>query len=145
MKSILFLAILFLGILTSCTESKSVTNENQHQPSVKLKITNSTWVASVSKSNRTMVGHVNLVIKGKTNAEKLTVLTYGDGVRGEMPVKLGIDGKFNDTIGISFVYFGTTQPDYSRIFYSKTIVKAYLNSDEIDTTLNSGPLQYRDK
>jgi len=128
MKSILFLAILFLGILTSCTESKSVTNENQHQPSVKLKITNSTWVASVSKSNRTMVGHVNLVIKGKTNA-----------------VKLGIDGKFNDTIGISFVYFGTTQPDYSRIFYSKTIVKAYLNSDEIDTTLNSGPLQYRDK
>ena len=91
MKSILFLEILFLGILTSCTESKSAVNENQHQPSAKLNISNSTWVASVSKSNRAMVGHVNLVIKGKTNAEKLTVLTYGDGLRGEMPVKLGID------------------------------------------------------
>ncbi len=86
-------------------------------------------------------GHVMLFIRGKTNAERLTVLTYGDGKRGDFPLLIKPGGAFSDTINISFapMQFGT---DLTKPFHSETIVKAYLDSEEFDTTLYSGNLQY---
>jgi hypothetical protein len=104
-----------------------------------LNIINSVWFTTTTNSNS--FGQVNLAISGSTNADKVTVMTYGDGVLYEENIQLDLSKGFtNDTTGISFTHFSGTPPTTG--FEMSTIIKAYKGSDTLKVTLNSGKLKY---
>jgi hypothetical protein len=138
------ISLVLIIISTCCVEiNKSQVNNNDFKR-VSLEINSCSWFTSIQHASRMDFGHVMLFIKGKTNAERLTILTYGDGLRGNFPLIIKSDGTFSDTINISFtpLQFGIDLP---KPFHSETIVKAYLKSEEFDTTLYSGKLSYEQK
>ena len=104
-----------------------------------LSITNSVWFTTTSNTNS--FGQVNLAVTGSTNADKVTVMTYGDGVPGEKNILLDTSKGFkNDSTVISFTHFSGTLP-VTEIERS-TVIKAYKGSDTLTVTLNSGKLNY---
>lgn len=141
MKPLHLCLVILIIILSGCRGSKSLEKTRKDNKRIVLEISDSIWFTKLTKPPDAMVGYVNLAISGKTNAERLTVRTYGDGVWGEQPLEIDKHGMFNDTIGISFTYF-SSPPDFSAGINSKTVVKAYLESATMDTTLISGPLYY---
>lgn len=136
----LCLAILII-ILSGCRGSKSLGKTRKDNERIVLEISDCIWFTNLSKPPDAMVGNVNLAIRGKTNAERLTVRTYGDGLWRDQALEIDKQGMFNDTIGISFTFF-SSPPDFSVGIDSKTVVKAFLESATMDTTLISGPLFY---
>lgn len=129
-------------MLSGCRTSKSSEKIEKNNDRIVLDIAECTWVTQLTQSPRAMVGYVNLVVHGKTNAERLTVRTYGDGLWGDQEVKIKPDGMFTDTIGISFTYF-SSPPDFTVPITSRTVIKTYMESTAMDTTVTSGPLYYR--
>ena len=104
-----------------------------------LKITKSTWFTTTTNSNS--FGQVNLGITGSTNADRVTVLTSGDGVIDEQNILLDTQKNFKqDSIGISFTHFSGTPP--TTLFERSTVVKAYKGADTLTVKLNSGKLRY---
>jgi hypothetical protein len=145
MKSyILTLLFLSMGIVsykeTNYAGTNHLANENINSNKIILNVTKSYWYTSTLQATKLTFGHVNLIVAGETNAEKVTVQTKGDGVIGEYPLKLR-NGKFCDTIQISFT-LDITLPYNSAPFYSTTTLKAYLQSDVLETILTSDPLNY---
>lgn len=99
-----------------------------------LQLTNSTWYTQ--KLNN--FGYVNLIISGSTNADKVIVMTIGDGLIGESDVLLDSNKKFiSDTTGISF----TNAPSVD-LFEQSTKLKAIKGEDTLVVTLNSGNITY---
>lgn len=142
MKSLNLCFLIFVFVLTGCKELKYSTNTPTKKENIVMNISNSDWFTSNLKTSNAMVGKVNLAIKGHTNAELLTVRKYGDGKISDQELKIDTNGMFNDTIEISFTYF-SSPPDYSVSKYSKTLLKAYLGKETMDTTLISDPLFYK--
>lgn len=129
MKKIILATSLIL-LLLSC--SKDNTNIEPI-----LNITKSTWFTKTSGNS----GMVLLVISGSTNADKVTVETYGDGEIGVYNVVLDLKNNFsNDTIGISFTYFPSTPP--SGQFQSSTKIRAVKGDVTFVETLTSGQLSF---
>lgn len=141
MKSFYLCLIVFALILSGCRGSKSLEKTRKDNKRIVLEISDCIWFANLTKPPDAMVGYVNLAISGKTNAERLTVRTYGDGLWRDQALEIDKQGMFNDTIGISFNFF-SSPPDFSVGIDSKTVVKAFLESATMDTTLISGPLFY---
>jgi len=75
-----------------------------------------------------MVSDVNFVIQGKTNGDRLTVKTYGDGVIGEFDLKFDSTGTFNDTVQICFSYSNHNIEYPISIGSKETELKAYLGT-----------------
>lgn len=143
-KSILTVSLLVL--LFSCTKEDdnievsnpiSIDNSIRNYSSdngTTLQLTNSTWYTQ--KLNN--FGYVNLIISGSTNADKVIVMTIGDGLIGESDVLLDSNKKFiSDTTGISF----TTAPSVD-LFEQSTKLKAIKGEDTLVVTLKSGNLTY---
>jgi hypothetical protein len=104
-----------------------------------ITITNSMWFTTTTDSKS--FGQVNLAITGSTNADRVTVLTIGDGVLSEQEILLETDKSFKpDTIGISFSHFSEAPP--TTEFERTTFIKGYKGSDTLTVTLNSGKLKY---
>jgi hypothetical protein len=137
----LCLIVLFSG-LAGCKESQYSTNVIQQPNKVELEIYTSFWFTRTKKLTHAMVGGVYMAIKGRTNAERLTVRTYGDGKIGDLPIKPDNGGVFNDTIQICFTYFSTIPELPLSIDPRETVLKAYLGSEMIVKYFSSGPLQY---
>jgi len=140
MKTKILCLILLITTLSCCSELK---NPSRNQPikRIELDIYNSNWFTKTDKLTHAIVGHVQLAINGRTNAERLTIRGYGDGLYTDHDIKIGTNGLFNDTIEISFTYISPI-PDKPIFKDSKTLIKAYLGSKIIDSTIYSGPLQY---
>ena len=126
MKNIikLLFSILIVFYCISCD-----TNDDH----IELNITKSEWSTEVIED----FGHVYLDIEGETNAEMLTVRTYGDGVIFDCELNLDNEGCFQDTIMISFMHNPIT---YS--FTASTIIRAYKNTKIKEITLESGELSF---
>lgn len=107
-----------------------------------LILLNAQWISSTkSYSEGGGFWFLSLVLSGSTNADKVTVETYGDGVIGEQNISLDSQKYFsNDTIGISFSHYSTTPP--SGEFSMSTTIKACKGLDTLKVTLNSGNLKY---
>ena len=104
-----------------------------------ITITNSLWFTTTTNSKS--FGQVNLAITGSTNADKVSVLTFGDGLMGEQYILLNADMSFKpDTFGISFSHFSGQPP--ATGFERSTVIMAYKGSDTLTVTLNSGKLKY---
>jgi|ERR1035437_2564499 hypothetical protein len=103
-------------------------------------ITNSVWFTSTTNSNS--FGQVNLGVTGSTNADKITVMMYGDGVQSEENISLNALKSFkNDTVVISFTHFSNSILPTTEIEKS-TMITAYKGSDTLRVVINSGKLRY---
>ena len=98
MKLINLCLIILFFALADCKESQYSTTVIQQTNKVELDIYDSFWFTRTKKLTHAMVGDVNIVIKGRTNADRLTVRTYGDGIIGDLQINLDTNGVFNDTI-----------------------------------------------
>lgn len=151
MKSVILVSY-FIFAFASCTindnsELSSVLSRNANDSVLVYKnskgtlitITNSLWYTTTTNSNS--FGLVNLAITGSTNADRITVLTSGDGVLSEQNILLKTDKSFkSDTVVISFSHFSGTLP--TTVFEKSTVIRAYKGSDTLSVILNSGKLKY---
>jgi hypothetical protein len=126
MKKIILLLII-IG-LASCSK-------NTDNIDITLNITNSQWY--LTRINN-VGGMVNLKITGSTNADKVTIRTYGDGVVYDEKVELGSKKSFNEDITISFTMDSVPGGE----FEVSTKVMASNSTDTLIVPLNSGKLQY---
>ena len=141
MKLKIICLIILIAALNGCKELKNSTSKNPNSKKIEIKIYQAFWFTKTEKLTHAIVGHVNLAIKGKTNAERITIRTFGDGVISDQNLNINPNGLFNDTIEICFNYISPI-PDHTITKDSKTILKAYLGTETIDTTFTSGSLQY---
>jgi hypothetical protein len=141
MKNVVVISIVLMILSVCCAEVNNSQVSNGNVKRISLEISSCNWFTKLNHAPKMDFGHVMLFIKGKTNAERVTVLTYGDGLRADIPLIIHPNGTFADTINISFapLQYGT---DLTRTIYSVTILKAYLESEKFDTTLHSGKLHY---
>jgi hypothetical protein len=124
MKKYIPLFILMLFI-TSCSKDINLT----------LDITKAEWSTVVSGG----FGSVYLKIAGKSNGNKVTIKTYGDGLLNECELELDEDNNFNKDVEIAF----THMPDNTPIKYN-TVVKAYGYSTVKEVSLESPELKFID-
>ena len=115
----------FIVLLMSCAKKDGTSN-------VLLNLTKTKWVTSKNGEFRNTI----VILSGTTNADKLTVETYGDGVIDQHPIELDSKKSFsNDTVGISFQYLGTSP--YDSTITVSTKVRAYKGSDTLFVVLSN--------
>ena len=124
MKTSLYL-ILMLFVFTSC-----VKNEDPI-----VTITSSEWYLERIYDNG---GSVHLKIMGASNADKVTIKTFGDGDISDRTLELNSKKQFDEDIIISFSI--TAVPSYE--FVINTELKAYKNNSMLQVPLTSGKLKY---
>lgn len=73
--------------------------------SLELSLTHQDWLADTSSPASLLL----LYVSGKTNASKVKVETYGDGIIGAAVMYPDNNGNFSDTVGIAFSYDPTHQ------------------------------------
>ncbi len=142
-----FLLFWFILVFTSCSKKDDNVVSNDltrcsndsirnyvNSKGIMLQIKKSIWYTE--KING--FGNVNLEIIGSTNAERLTVQTFGDGLISDVNVVLDSKNNFSsEKIGISFTHDSTV--DYIT---QGTIIKAYKGSDTLYVTIQSGRMKY---
>ena len=138
--------VLFLGILVlfaSCKkESKDNTNKiEKDSAGIILSITNYQWYSDTEKGPNIGAWRLFLVISGNTNADKVTVETYGDGLTGEFELPLDENKNFyKDTVGIAFFMYST--PPTGQ-FEKSTIVTAVSGNNTLKIPIKSGLMNYK--
>jgi hypothetical protein len=133
-KLLLFSAIfLFIIPLTSCHKSCPCNSDDK----ISLEFISTDWYTTTSQNGELTFGNVMLRLRGKTNADVVTVKTFGDGLISEHQLTLDANKNFEQVIMIAF----THQAD-NKIRYFSTTIKAIIDADTLEKTLNSGPLQY---
>lgn len=141
-------AILLMSILfafTACSKDE----DNSQDPTIdypnsqiytstngtKLVLHSAQWYLTKASNGG---GNVCLKIVGFTNADKVTIETYGDGVIDKVDVEL--DSKKNFTKDVVICFFATTLP--SGELEKSTIIKVYRGSDVLTVDLKSGKLKF---
>ena len=102
---------------------------------ITLTITESQWNAIIACDG---FGEVHLRIVGSTDASKVTVRTFGDGVVSDYTLNLDSNNNFNEDVIISF----THAPDSNVSFKSNTVITAYKNNKTKEVELSSSDLNY---
>ena len=95
------------------------------------------WYTTIEKIGDLTFGHVHLQISGSTTGDKVTVITYGDGIIGEYELDLNQDKVFSDDIIIQF----THEADNIARKYS-TVLTAYGKNATTEIKLESEPLTF---
>jgi hypothetical protein len=137
--------IILLGlsiVFAACTKDESIshTKNKNNTESTTLNLTNSNWFTTNETHSAKVFGYVYLSISGTTNADKVTIETYGDGDRSDFELILDSKKNFrNDSICISFTV-SSNLPSYE--FECSTVLKAIKGSDTSVVKLNSGKLKY---
>ena len=138
---ILFLS--FTLVFVSCKKDDNTDSTKVYTDSkgTSISLTDSKWFTTKSGNSDNGFGNVNLSISGTTNVDKVTIETYGDGLKGDFDLVLDSKKNFKkDSIGISFTHYSGTLP--TNEFESSTKIKAIKGSDTLVVTLNSGKLKY---
>jgi len=97
-------------------------------------VSNADWYLTTQGSG----GTVNLKVSGATNADKITITTYGDGLNSDINMSMGSNGQFTQDIPVSF----SATSRSTSTFQQSTTLKAYRGTDILVVTLNSGNLSY---
>ena len=95
------------------------------------------WYTTTEKIGNLTFGYVHLQINGSTTGDKVTVITYGDGLIGELELDLDLDKTFSQDIVIKF----THEADNIARKYS-TIVTAYSGPIMTEIELESEELVF---
>ena len=125
-KILLFLIILFVLFSSGCSDNTPIVSLNYID-----------WYTTTEKINNLTFGYVHLSISGATTGDKVTVLTYGDGVISEQELDLDQENKFNEDIIIKFTHTADTVPS----IYS-TVITAYKRNSSTKINLESEELVY---
>lgn len=123
MKTYIYFIFLFL-VLASCKK-----NDDPD-----IMVTRSEWYLERMNNG----GAVHLIIEGSTNADKITILTHGDGLASDKEIALDSKNQFSDDVIISFSI--TAVP--TEEFTISTDLKIYKKTEMITLTLKSGKLKY---
>jgi hypothetical protein len=128
MKKIFFLIITSLVLLcsSSCLDNGPI-----------LKLDNIEWYTTNEIVDSLTFGYVNLNLSGFTTGDKVTVLTYGDGVIEELELNLDQENKFSQDVMIQFTHMAD---DIPRIY--STVVTAYQGNSFVSVNLESEELTY---
>jgi len=123
-KIFLFLIISFVLSCSGCSDNT---------PIISLNYTD--WYTTTEKINNLTFGYVHLGISGVTTGDKVTVITYGDGVLSEQELDLDQENKFNQDVIIQFTHTADNVPRiYSTVitaFKRNSSTKINLESDEL--------------
>ena len=129
MKKILVLMLILLlpvFLLSGCLNN---------QPILSLSFVE--WYTTTEVLGDLTFGYVHLNLSGSTTGDKVTVITYGDGVIDELELDLGQDKKFAQDIVIKFTHAADNIPQK----YS-TVLTAYKGSNTTKISLESEELTY---
>lgn len=95
------------------------------------------WYTTTEKVDGLTFGSVHLSISGATNGDKITVMTYGDGVIDEYEIALDENNQFNEDVVIAFTHMADDEPrTYS------TFITAYKGNCSHQKELTSEELTY---
>ena len=129
MKKILVLMLILLlpvFLLSGCLNN---------QPILSLSFVE--WYTTTEVLGDLTFGYVHLNLSGSTTGDKVTVITYGDGVIDELELDLDQDKKFAQDIIIRFTHEADSIPrKYS------TVLTAYKGSNTTKISLESEELTY---
>ena len=102
-----------------------------------LTLNNIEWYTTNEPINSLTFGYVHLNLSGSTTGDKVTVLTYGDGIIEELELDLDQDNKFSQDIVIKFTHAADNIPQK----YS-TVLTAYKGYYSTKINLESEELAY---
>ncbi len=95
------------------------------------------WYTTTEEIGDLTFGYVHLSLSGSTTGDKVTVITYGDGVIAELELDLDQDKKFAQDVIIQFTHAADDIPrKYS------TILTAYKGNYTTSINLESEELTY---
>ena len=129
MKKILVLMLILLlpvFLLSGCLNNQPI-----------LSLSYVEWYTTTEEIGNLTFGYVYLSLSGFTTGDKVTVITYGDGIIDESELDLDQDKKFSQDIVIKF----THEADNIPRKYS-TILTAYKGSNTTKISLESEELTY---
>jgi len=95
------------------------------------------WYTATEEMGNLTFGYVHLSLSGSTTGDKVTVITYGDGVIDELELDLDQNKKFSQDIVIKFTHAADNIPQK----YS-TVLTAYTGSYSTSINLESEELTY---
>ncbi|UCH95834.1 MAG: hypothetical protein JSV88_03045 [Candidatus Aminicenantes bacterium] len=119
----LIIALIVIGLFLN-VGCKTSSNE------LTLIISTAQWFL---EHNENGFGSILLRVSGHTNGERVTVLTFGDGLIGEFSLQLDEDLHFNEVVTIAFSHVGYTPP-----VQAETTVTAYRGEEKVEVRLQSG-------
>ena len=129
MKKILVLMLILLlpvFLLSGCLNNQPI-----------LSLSYVEWYTTTEEIGSLTFGYVHLDLSGSTTGDKVTVITYGDGVIDELELDLDQDKKFSQDIVIKFTHAADNTPrKYS------TVLTAYKGSYTTSISLESEELTY---
>jgi hypothetical protein len=102
-----------------------------------LTLNNIEWYTTTEQIGNLTFGEVHLNLSGSTTGDKVTVITYGDGIIGELELDLDQDNKFSQDIVIKFTHAADNIPQK----YS-TVLTAYKGYYSTKINLESEELAY---
>ena len=95
------------------------------------------WYTTTEEIGDLTFGYVHLSLSGSTTGDKVTVITYGDGVIAELELDLDQDKKFAQDVIIQFTHAADDIPrKYS------TVLTAYKGNYTTSINLESEELTY---
>ena len=95
------------------------------------------WYTTTEEIGNSTFGYVHLDLSGSTTGDKVTVITYGDGVIDELELDLDQDKRFAQEVIIRFTHAADNVPrKYS------TMLTAYKGSYTTSISLESEELTY---
>jgi len=127
-KIFVLIIILFVLFCSGCLDNPPILNLNNIQ-----------WYTTTEAINDLTFGYVHLSISGVTTGDKVTVLTYGDGILSEQELELNQENQFEEDIIIKFTHMAD---DISRIY--STVITAYKGNSSIKINLESEELVFLD-
>jgi hypothetical protein len=129
MKKILVLMLILLlpvFLLSGCLNNEPM-----------LSLSHVEWYTTTEVIGNMVFGNVHLNLSGSTTGDKVTIITYGDGIIDELELDLGQDKKFSQDIVIKFTHTADNIPrKYS------TVLTAYKGSNTTKISLKSEELTY---
>ncbi|MFH0974395.1 MAG: hypothetical protein V1874_01270 [Spirochaetota bacterium] len=105
-------------------------------PDINLTITSSGWNAIITSEG---IGEVHLNIAGSTDADIVTVKTYGDGAISDYQLTLDANKNFNEDVIIAFTHSPTT---ITAVQFN-TVITAYKDGGRKMILLESQDLYYQ--
>jgi len=104
-----------------------------------LNLNNIKWYTTTEAINDLTFGYVHLNISGVTTGDKVTVVTYGDGIISEQELELDQENQFEEDLVIKFTHMAD---DIPRIY--STVITAYKGNISTKINLESEELVFLD-
>jgi hypothetical protein len=122
----MLILLLSVFLLSGCLNNQSI-----------LLLSYAEWYTTTEEIGNLTFGYVHLDLSGSTTGDKVTVITYGDGIIDELELELDQDKKFSQDIVIKFTHAADNIPrKYS------TVLTAYKGSISTSINLESEELTY---